>query len=169
MRAWQVIKDLLLAVVAIALVVTAILAVHLQVGVIAITSESMAPTLRTGDTALTMQVSRHKVEEGDILVLPHPEDASFYYAHRVVAVDQAVNRVRIETKGDANPIKDSWTLELKSDEVPRVAFTMATSRLPLDLATRARLSQGLFLVAVFALVMSLPKTRAKRARARAPQ
>ncbi len=109
---------------------------------------------------MTIQISREVVEEGDVLVLPHPNAPSIYFAHRVIEVDRSGGRVIVETKGDANPVKDAWKLELESEEAPKVRFTMATSRLPLDASERTLAGRGLFAVALIALLFSFRKGKA---------
>jgi len=56
MKVWRTIKDLLLLLATFSLIALAILSLHFQAGIISITSASMAPTLRTGDTAMTIQI-----------------------------------------------------------------------------------------------------------------
>jgi signal peptidase I len=160
MKVWRVIKDLLLLLATFSLIALAILSLHFQTGIISIASASMAPTLRTGDTAMTIQVPREMVKEGDVLVLPHPNAPSIYFAHRVIEVDRSGGGVIVETKGDANPVKDAWRLELESEEVPKVQFTMATSRLPLDASERSLAGRGLFAAALIALLFSFRKAKA---------
>lgn len=159
MRTWKVIKDAVLLIASLAFVIAAFLSIYLHVGIISISSGSMAPYLQTGDTAITFPIPKAAVREGDVLVLPHPDDPGLYFAHRVVAVERSREKIVVETKGDANPVKDRWRLELRSAEVPKVGFTMATSRLPFDNSVRSLVSQFLFLVAVLALVFSFRRAR----------
>jgi signal peptidase I len=160
MKVWRAIKDLLLLLATVSILTLAVISLYFQAGIISITSASMAPTLRTGDTAMTIQIPRAEVEEGDVLVLPHPNAPYIDFAHRVIEVDRSGGRVIVETKGDANPIKDAWKLELKSEEVPKVRFTMATSRLPLDASERTLAGRGLFAVALIVLLFSFRKGKA---------
>ncbi len=157
MRVMQRIRDIALALSAISAFAVAILAFHFQIGIISITSESMAPALRTGDTALTVPIGRESVREGDVVVLPHPNYEEIFVAHRVVAIDRSRERVVVETKGDANPTKDAWRLELQSAEIPKVRFTVATSRLPFDRDERVLISQLLIIVALLAFALSFRK------------
>lgn len=159
MRAWRVIQDLLLAVATLLLATAAVLAVHLDVGIITITSASMEPTMRTGDTAITIQEAREDVVDGDVVVLQHPSDPDLMFAHRVVAIDRRDSRMIFETKGDANPVKDSWQLEIVSATVPKVAFTLPTALLPLGLRERFYLASALLLFSFFAIAMSLRRVR----------
>lgn len=153
----SLIKDLMLVLTAIALVITAALVIYLRVGVISITSESMVPSLHTDDMALTVQASLDSIKEGDVVVLPHPSDTSLYFAHRLVAVDRTRGGVVVETKGDANPVKDGWLLELRGERVPKVVFSLPTSRLPIDAGERRLLGQILFLVSLVALLLSMAR------------
>ena len=158
-RALRVIKDAALLLVTVALAFSAFLSIHLHVGIITISSGSMAPYMRTGDIALTFPIPKEQVRVGDVVVLPHPDEPSLNFAHRVVSVDRSREGIVVETKGDANPIKDGWRLELRSDQIPKVGFTIPTSRLPFDSSARALLSQLLFLVAIGALALSFRRAR----------
>lgn len=160
MRVWRAIKDLFLLLGTFSIITLAVLSFHFQAGIISITSASMAPTLQPGDTAMTIHVPREVVKEGDVLVLPHPNAPSIYFAHRVIDVDRSRGRVIVESKGDANPVKDAWRFELESEEVPKVRFTMATSRLPLDASERTLAGRGLFVTALIALLFSFRKAKA---------
>ncbi len=154
-------RDSLLVFTAVLLAVLAVISIHLQVGVITITSNSMSPTFKAGDTALTTQVSREAIREGDVLVLPHPSDPATYFAHRVIGLSRLDNRVLVETQGDANPIKDNWALEVRSEEIPRVSFALSTSHLPFDLSQRRLISQVMLGVALFAIAMGARRSRIK--------
>ena len=153
--------DLVLVLTAFALAILASLVIYLRVGIISITSESMAPVLRTDDIALTIQAPLDSIGAGDIVVLQHPSDTSLYLAHRLVAVDRAGGKVVVETKGDANPVKDGWLLELRGEKVPKVVFSLATSRLPLDREARLRLGQVLFLLSSTVLLFSVARRKAR--------
>jgi signal peptidase I len=159
MKAFRAIQSLLLALAALFLSSAAFAAIHFNAGVITITSASMAPSLRTGDTALTIQESRGEVAAGDVIVLPHPSDPTLKFAHRVVAIDRRDSRVIVETKGDANPVKDAWRMEILSSEVPKVIYTLPTSRLPLSIKERTNLSFALLAFAGFAIAISFRRFR----------
>ena len=161
MRVKNILGDFLLVVTAAILLVLAIFAVREQLGFVTITSNSMAPTMHAGDSAFTTQVSRNEIRRGDILILPHPSDPDVYFAHRVISLDRSENRVLIETQGDANPVKDDWVLELRSEEVPRVRLTLSTSGLPLDISQRKLFSQTMLGIALVAIFMGARKRRAE--------
>jgi signal peptidase I len=73
--------------------------------------------------------------------------------------DFSTFRILIETKGDANPVKDDWVLELKSGKVPRIEFVVPTSSLPLSGTQHIVLGQWLLGVAGFAIVMAIIQER----------
>lgn len=159
MRVLRVIQDLFLAITTLLLATLALLAIHFDIGVITVTSASMEPSMRTGDTAITIQESRADVIDGDVVVLQHPSDPTLMFAHRVVAIDRRDSRTILETKGDANPVKDAWRLEIVSSTVPKVVFTLPTSRLPLGFTERSYLASALLLFAFIAIAISFRRVR----------
>jgi signal peptidase I len=70
-------------------------------------------------------------------------------------------RIVIETKGDANPVKDDWVLELTSKEVPRIEFVLPISRLPLSGSQHQLLGKGFMILAGFAFLMSIIQRRGR--------
>lgn len=71
-------------------------------------SESMEPTIMTGDFVITKKVDFEDVEVGDIIVYRHTYENGKYAAiiHRVI--EKTDNY--LVTKGDNNKVKDPWTV-----------------------------------------------------------
>jgi signal peptidase I len=69
-----------------------------------VSSDSMAPRIRTGDVVISLPIPPAAVKIGQVLLVDSPEHANQLRLHRLVAVNEAGELV---TKGDANPTKDS--------------------------------------------------------------
>lgn len=87
----------------------------------------MEPTIKAGDTVLTIQIPTSQIQKNDVLVLPLPEISTLRYAHRVIEVSNEAQEVIVRTKGDSNPIPDKWALELISKQVPKVVAVIPTA------------------------------------------
>ena len=108
-----------LAIVAVASLASAIFLIVGKIGFATLLSDSMSPSVPVGSIVLTKQVATAEVKVGEIVKLPLP-DSSAQYVHRVMKVHQGSDGVQLTTKGDNNPAKDPWVLEVTSDETPVV-------------------------------------------------
>jgi len=119
--------DLVLYLLAFTFTVTALLFFYYQCSLLTVTSRSMEPTIKAGDTVLTIQIPTSQIQKNDVLVLPLPEISNLRYAHRVIEVSNESQEVIVRTKGDSNPIPDKWALELISKQVPKVVAVIPTA------------------------------------------
>ncbi|NCZ73800.1 MAG: signal peptidase I, partial [Actinobacteria bacterium] len=110
MKKLSIAKDVLF------LLVAAIFSVSQKVSLMTVTSRSMEPTLKAGDTVITKKVDVSTVNQGDIIVLPVPLNPTLRYVHRVFEFSKESDEFLIKTKGDANPEPDEWTMEITSKE-----------------------------------------------------
>jgi signal peptidase I len=69
-----------------------------------VSSDSMAPGIRTGDVVLSIPVDASTVKIGQVLLVKSPDHANQLRLHRLVGVNEAGELI---TKGDANPTNDS--------------------------------------------------------------
>ena len=72
MKKLSIAKDVLLGISALFLLVAAIFSVSQKVSLLTVTSRSMEPTLKAGDTVITKKVDVSTVNQGDVIVLPVP-------------------------------------------------------------------------------------------------
>ncbi len=79
-----------------------------------------------GDMLLVRPVKSFTVKKDDVLVLPVPDIPGLRFAHRVVEISTELNGVTIKTKGDANPIPDSWRINVTDKQVPKVVAILPT-------------------------------------------
>ncbi len=83
-------------------------------------SDSMGPSLRSGDAAIATPVSVHDVRRGDVIVYHAPTPDHPLVVHRVYAVLQSGSRPVIQTKADASKALDPWRARLQGSQVWRV-------------------------------------------------
>ena len=100
-----------------------------KVGFATISSESMSPVFKPGDTLVTRQSSSHSLRKGDVIVFPHPDNTVLSVSHRVISTQNIDDKVLVKTKGDANPKEDAWQLEITSDHVRKVIGVLPTASL----------------------------------------
>ncbi len=127
MKTLRVIKDVTLAVTAIAFVMGAVLSFYFQTSLLTVTSRSMEPTISAGDMVLTRQFPAKEIRARDVVILPVPDAPGFNYSHRVIAIKTEKDGVVVTTKGDGNPKPDSWELMITSKEVPKVISVIPTA------------------------------------------
>ena len=144
MKLIRVFRDVTLALTAISLAIAAGLSIYFQLSFLTITSRSMEPTISAGDMVLTRPIPAAEIRSRDIVVLPVPDAEGLRYSHRVISVKKDLNDVVVNTKGDANPKPDAWTLQITSKEVPKVLAVIPTAPIlngPID---RKWIYYGLF-------------------------
>lgn len=72
--------------------------------------ESMAPALPRGSLVLAWPVGASQVWPGDVIVFRSPLDGRTTITHRVLSVTLQGDGAAIQTRGDANPAPDPWTV-----------------------------------------------------------
>ncbi len=117
-------------------------------------SDSMVPVYKRGDVLLVKPVPAHSLQTGDIAVLPLIKEPGNQYAHRIISVEPKGKYVQVETKGDANPVKDPWRLTITSPDVPVVVSQIPASIVPMVTLNRYVLI-GLFLTLLLLFISVL--------------
>ena len=151
MKTLRIARDLLLVLVAIVSILGATFAVHNQTSFLTVTSRSMEPGIKAGDTLITKKIKNSEIEKGEVAVLPVPNAPTLLYAHRVVDIKKSANSVVVRTKGDANPIADAWSLEIVSPKVPVQIAVLPTSSIFSGPLSRSTI---LYLLLVSSLVLA---------------
>ncbi len=117
-------------------------------------SDSMSPTIESGDVVITKSVPPDEIESGDVVTL-HPDDddaAGGYVTHRVVDVREEDGERYLQTKGDANEDADAGYVPAEFARgklhlhVPYAGHLLLFARSSLGLLSFVILP-GLFLVA----------------------
>lgn len=120
-RAFRAIaRDVALVLALVATTALAVLVAVVHVQFIRVTSSSMEPTLGVGDVVIVREVSAMELHEGQMVVLPVPDEGDAVYVHRLVGLRDSEGQVVVTTKGDANPAADPWELRIDSARVPVV-------------------------------------------------
>lgn len=74
-------------------------------------SDSMAPTLRTGDVLVQRSQPATAMSVGDVVTFADPHVAGRTRTHRVRAITAHRDRIDVETRGDANGTSDHWSID----------------------------------------------------------
>lgn len=130
--------------------------------VIPMLSGSMAPYLETGDAAFARPMPASELAVGDIVVFHPPEtDTSGPpTVHRVISMESVDGVMVVRTKGDANPIVDSWELTIADSQVWRVERSFPDVGDVVFATKRPTVWFGaLVLVGLFMLISSLRPVR----------
>jgi signal peptidase len=88
---------------------------------VAVYSGSMKPSISVGAIAVEKPVASGSIRVGDVITFRDPYVAGRVVTHRVVRILHTHEGLAYRTKGDANPVRDPWTIGLPG-RVGRVAF-----------------------------------------------
>ena len=100
-----------LLVVAVLLVVAAVSPTLFGYRPLVVTSGSMEPALKVGDAIVLKRTDPEDLKVDDIVTYKPPGAEDRLITHRVVSVNETNGQFLFETKGDANPKVDSWTVD----------------------------------------------------------
>lgn len=119
---------------------------------VAVYSGSMVPTLRVGSVAFDRPIAGSSVRVGDVITFEDPYTPGRLVTHRVVRIFHTKHGLAYRTKGDANAVRDPWTVQLPQ-RVGRVSFSIPYAGYVLWYArTREVRSALIVLAAVFVLI-----------------
>jgi signal peptidase len=90
---------------------------------IAVYSGSMVPTVKVGGLAVDRVVSARDVRVGDVITFQDPYVRGRLVTHRVIWIFHTSHGLAYRTKGDANAVRDPWTIALP-DRVGRMSFSV---------------------------------------------
>ena len=90
---------------------------------IAVYSGSMVPTIRVGGLAVDRVVPASDVRIGDVITFQDPYVHGRLVTHRVIRIFHTDHGLAYRTKGDANAVRDPWTIKLP-DRVGRMSFSV---------------------------------------------
>lgn len=113
------------------MLVPALLAVYLGLGIFTVTSDSMKPYVAAGDGIITGTILVRDVQVGDVILFVNPDNLE-QTSHRVVETISNKRNYILTTKGDANPVVDSPAITLNADSkiqkviiaVPKIGFLL---------------------------------------------
>jgi signal peptidase len=117
---------------------SAVLAVVAYVGLfaagyrpVAVYSGSMVPTIPVGGLAFVKPTSSSALHVGDVITFTDPYVPGKLVTHRIVRIVPRAGRpTAYRTKGDANPGRDPWTIELPNRvfHVPYAGYALVYAR-----------------------------------------
>ena len=93
-------------------------------GIFNVVSDSMAPTIKTGDVIISKKVPVETLSEGDIITF-YSRDPSIYgrpNTHRIISVSKADDGGYLfKTKGDGNELVDSYPVH-ENEVIGKLAY-----------------------------------------------
>lgn len=130
-------------------------------------SGSMRPTFPVGGVVITESVPTGSLRVGDVAVFHPPGQADITYVHRIVWLHREGGQLLVQTKGDANPVRDPWTLHVRGPVAYRERWVLPLVGYAAVWVHSAAGRHDLYLVAVAAFVLctvSLVAEQVRRSR-----
>jgi len=88
-------------------------------------SGSMRPGLAVGGVVISELVPVDSLAVRDVIVFRRPDDPSVEMVHRIVEIRKGnAGKLLINTQGDANTVRDPWTLTIQGNETYRVRWSI---------------------------------------------
>jgi signal peptidase I len=88
-------------------------------------SGSMRPGFTVGGVVISQRIPVSQLAVRDVIVFHNPNKPSEEMVHRIVQMTKGPNgQIFIKTQGDANPVRDPWTLTVKGDSVYKVRWSL---------------------------------------------
>ena len=117
----------------------------------AVYSGSMVPTLRVGTLAFDRPVPSATVRVGHVITFDEPYIRGRLVTHRVVRIFHTHPGLAYRTKGDANAVRDPWTIRLPG-QVGRLSFSIPYAGYALWYLHTREVRSGLILLAALLLL-----------------
>jgi signal peptidase I len=90
-----------------------------------ILSGSMRPGLAVGGVAVSQRVRVDSLAVRDVIVFADPYKPSEQIVHRIVRITKnSPGQLLFNTQGDANTVRDPWTMTIRGNDVYRVRWTV---------------------------------------------
>ena len=90
-----------------------------------ILSGSMRPGLAVGGVAVGQRVRVDSLAVRDVIVFADPYKPSEQIVHRIVRITKNKSgQLQFNTQGDANMVRDPWTITIRGNDVYRVRWTV---------------------------------------------
>ena len=160
----RVVRDTALVLSVLATIGVALLVTVVHIHFMRVISPSMEPAVRVGNVVVLKPISTTNLVEGQVVILPVPDEGGVSYAHRLTSVREVDGKMVVTTKGDANPAADPWELQIESASVPLVVGQIPVPGVFAGIGGRGmtQLLAGLLLVLIAAPMMMrmIRRTRA---------
>ena len=88
-------------------------------------SGSMRPGLAVGGVVISQRVPVDSLAVRDVIVFADPYKPSEQIVHRIVRITKNKSgQLQFNTQGDANMVRDPWTITIRGNDVYRVRWTV---------------------------------------------
>lgn len=88
-------------------------------------SGSMRPGLSVGGVVISQRVTVDSLHVRDVIIFSDPYKPSEQIVHRIVKITKGPgDKLLFNTQGDANNVRDPWTLSIKGDYIYRARWTV---------------------------------------------
>jgi signal peptidase len=87
-------------------------------------SGSMRPGLSVGGVAISERVPLTKLADRDVIVFQDPIIPTEEVVHRIVELRKTGSSFLINTQGDANNVRDPWTMTIKGKDAYEVRWSV---------------------------------------------
>ena len=88
-------------------------------------SGSMRPGFTVGGVVISQRVPVSELAVRDVIVFRNPNKPSEEMVHRIVQMTKGTDgQLLIKTQGDANPVRDPWTLTIRGTSVYKVRWSL---------------------------------------------
>lgn len=84
---------------------------------------SMRPVIDPGDVVMTRPVAPTTLDIDDVVTFPDPSRGGKLVTHRVRSLNRQGPVIQVETRGDANPVSERWSVAADG-RVGRVVFVL---------------------------------------------
>lgn len=120
---------------------------------------SMSPLIAAGDVAVLSRVPAVSLKAGDIIAfIPPGLDANNRYVHRITKVARYDPQPIVYTKGDANPVEDSWSpIRLNQKLVWKYDFTIRAVGYGVFFLKTAAVRMSLLLIGALCILVPILK------------
>jgi signal peptidase I len=90
-----------------------------------ILSGSMRPGLAVGGAAISQRVAVDSLTVREVIVFSDPLKPSEQIVHRIVRITKnSSGQLQFNTQGDANTVRDPWTITIRGNDVYRVRWSV---------------------------------------------
>jgi signal peptidase len=88
-------------------------------------SGSMRPGFSVGGVVISQRIPVSELAVRDVIVFHNPNEPSEVMVHRIVQMTKGSDgQLLIKTQGDANPVRDPWTLTIRGNSVYKVRWSL---------------------------------------------
>ncbi len=87
-------------------------------------SGSMRPGFAVGGAVISQRVPVDSLHVRDVIIFSDPFKPSEQIVHRIVRITKKSGQLLFNTQGDANTVRDPWTLAIKGDSIYKVRWSV---------------------------------------------